>query len=352
MHGSHQNGWYDQSWGYQSRNNLDVDGYNRAGYRTPTPQSWGFRNRQGYDIYGNHAQNGYNRTCDLNIRLNQTIFYWPNSIRQVIAPYAFRFDQSANMTNSLLAEDGQGYYDPNQMRHVQPEQSVTAKKLHRAITSSDNGVFWQRDTAFDDGRSQFCTYTSSTYTGVPRQGNYGGNFERTDCTFIFEPAAEPNAAEFDARKNGFMKRVYAERRAYYMRNQNLGHYYIDPQDDPVAAQAKVMGEFKERIARDRIYQLKDPAQRRADGRIYSVTPSRVYQATRNMRNAASPEEIELHNSEAAHDAVVFRNPQAEEVENRANVRQTANIAAQYRAAQALRGSAPSRAAGESKGDEF
>ena len=98
--------------------------------------------------------------------------YWPNSIRQVIAPYAFRFDQSANMTNSLLAEDGQGYYDPNQMRHVQPEQSVTAKKLHRAITSPDNGVFWQRDTAFDDGQSNFCTYTSSTYTGAPRQGMY------------------------------------------------------------------------------------------------------------------------------------------------------------------------------------
>jgi hypothetical protein len=189
LNGRHPNGQQDPSWAFQNRNNLDADGYNRAGYRAPTPQSWDFRNRQGYDIHGNHAQNGYNRTWDVVYRGGQTIFYWPNSVRQVVAPYAFRFDQSAHMTNSLLSENGQ-YQNVNGQWGT-PEQSIIAKKLHRAITSLDNGVFWQRDTAFDDGQSNFCTYKSSSYTGVPRQGNYG-NFERTDCTFIFEPAAEPN----------------------------------------------------------------------------------------------------------------------------------------------------------------
>ncbi|MES2252262.1 MAG: hypothetical protein V4482_01065 [Pseudomonadota bacterium] len=300
VHGWSRWGYYDQSWGSQDQQNLDADGYNRAGYREAAPQSWVFRNRQGYDVSGRDAQDNYNGVWDLNSRINQTVFYWPTSIRQIVEPYAFRFNQTANTTNSLLAENGQGYYDPQQMRHVQPQQSVAAKKLHRAITSPDNGVFWQRDTAFDNGQSNLCTYTSSSYTGAPRQGGYyggyGANFERTDCTFVLEPTEAPTAKEFDARKNGFMQRVYAQRRAYYMRHQNLGHYHIDPQDDPVEAQKKMVGEFKERIARDRIYQLQDPEQRREDGRIYAPTPKRVYMSTRNVQEAVDPEAIELHNS--------------------------------------------------------
>lgn len=238
--------------------------------------------------------------------------------------------------------------------------------MHRAITSSDNGIFWQRDTAFDDGQSNFCTYTSSSYMGAPRQGmqHYYGNFERNDYTFTFEPAADPTAEEFNARKNGFMKRVYADRQSYYMRHQNLGHYYIDPQDDPVVAQAKAMAEFKERIARDRIYQMQDPAQRRADGRIYSVTPSRIYKSTRNMGDALPNESIDALNSYEFNNRVYLYNRQAphgmgdstEPLANErfsvmsANVSQAATSAAQRRAENALGKSAATGAA-ESKADE-
>jgi len=249
-----------------------------------------------------------------------TIFYWPTSIRQVVAPYASRFsaspiphggdaelanaDLSRTSVNALLAENGQ--FQNIQGQWLQPAQSVAAQKLHRAVTSPDSGIFWQRDTALDDGQSRLCTYTSSSYTGAPRQdqyGGYGANFERTDCTFVLEQTEAPTVQDFDARKNGFMQRVYAQRRAYYMRHQGLGHYQIDPQDDPVQGRAKMIGEFKERIARDRIYQLNDPEQRRADGRIYAVTPSRIYMSTRNIRETVDPEAIALHNSFEANKSV-------------------------------------------------
>ena len=71
--------------------------------------------------------------------------YWPTSIRQVVAAYAFRFNQSANMTNSLLGDNGQGYYDPTLMRNIQPKQSVVAKKCtaqshHLTMESSGNVI--------------------------------------------------------------------------------------------------------------------------------------------------------------------------------------------------------------------
>ncbi len=109
------------------------------------------------------------------------------------------------------------------------------------MTENGGGVFWKRDTSYDDGYSQsgMCTYVASTFESggmtYAGAGGYAGggmhynqpqvwqpNGDLINYTFIFEKTDAPPATDsfmqrVYADRRIYLTRVYAETRAYYIR---------------------------------------------------------------------------------------------------------------------------------------
>jgi hypothetical protein len=112
-------------------------------------------------------------------------------------------------------------------------ESREAKQVKQSMTANGGGIFWKRDTSYDDGYSQsgMCTYVASTFessrtTNVysPSHGNrqiWQPNGELINYTFVFEKTDAPAATD------SFMQRVYADRRVYLTRvYAQTRDYYI------------------------------------------------------------------------------------------------------------------------------
>lgn len=232
---------------------------------------------------------------------------YPKSVYEIATPYAIRMGESLN---TLLTDSKRYEYINNQ--YNTHEQSIQSKKLQDALKDTNNGLFWKRDTTFSDSQSQICTYTASSIIR-----NYPYMHTIKNYQFSFEPTQEQNNEEFENRQNSFLERVYAERRSYYIRQQNLGQYELDYNDNVISAQQKIMGEFKERIARDRVYQERDPLQKMEDGRVYKITPSRIYRSS-YIRDGLSKEAIEHFNNQDYQDRIYYYNRQADSEYGKSN----------------------------------
>lgn len=98
------------------------------------------------------------------------------------------------------------------------------------------GVFWKRDTTFDDGyiQSGMCSYVASTFESNGSINQYNNQMHqnqivwspqgnRINYTSVFEQTEAPASGTNDS----FMQRVYSDRRAYYTRiYTGLRDYYI------------------------------------------------------------------------------------------------------------------------------
>ncbi len=167
--------------------------------------------------------------------------FFTNAIRKIVNPYAQRFGKSAN---ELITERDVNEYrwDPQTGRNVQVTQieSREAKLVKQSMTAKGGGIFWKRDTSYDDGYSQsgMCTYVASTFESggmtYDGAGGYAGggmhynqqqiwqpNGDLINYTFVFEKTDAPAATD------SFMQRVYADRRVYLTRvYAQTRDYYI------------------------------------------------------------------------------------------------------------------------------
>jgi hypothetical protein len=160
--------------------------------------------------------------------------FFTNAIRKIVSPYAQRFGKSAN---ELITERdvNENRWDHEAARYVQVTQieSREAKLVKQSMTANGGGVFWKRDTSYDDGYSQsgMCTYVASTfessgttqvyYAAAMPQQVWEPNGDLINYTFVFEKTDAPAASD------SFMQRVYADRRVYLTRvYAQTRDYYI------------------------------------------------------------------------------------------------------------------------------